>query len=155
MFENLTSLAGTPLPHAALEGKSVLVVNVASRCGLTPQYAKLVRLRAAYADRGVEVLGVPCNQFAGQEPGNAHEIQAFCSTTYGVDFPLLEKQDVNGANRSPLYRALIGSPAGGGKDIAWNFEKFVVGPAGQVLARFSPTVDPEAPEVLAALGIQG
>ncbi len=150
---NLRALNGEVFPAAALEGKSVLVVNVASRCGLTPQYTGLVALRAAYAGRGVEVLGVPCNQFGKQEPGTPDEIQTFCATKYGVDFPLLEKQDVNGAGRSPLYALLVGSEAGGGKDISWNFEKFVIAPDGRVVARFAPTVEPGAPEVLAALGV--
>jgi glutathione peroxidase len=155
MFDQLSlnALNGDVFPASALEGKTVLVVNVASRCGLTPQYTGLVALRAAYASRGVEVLGVPCNQFGKQEPGTPDEIQTFCATKYGVDFPLLEKQDVNGAGRSPLYQWLVGSEKGGGKDISWNFEKFVVAPDGRVVARFAPTVEPGAPEVLAALGV--
>lgn len=144
-------LDGTPLSAEELAGKVVLFVNVASRCGLTPQYEGLVELYHRYRDRGFLVVGAPCNQFLGQEPGSAEEIATFCSATYGVDFPLLEKQDVNGAKRSPLYQWLIGSAAGGGSDIAWNFEKFLVGRDGAVKQRFSPKVTPEAPEVAAAI----
>jgi glutathione peroxidase len=147
----LTRLDGTPFPTQELAGKVVLFVNVASRCGLTPQYEGLVELHKRYRDRGFVVIGSPCNQFLGQEPGSAEEIASFCSATYGVDFPLLAKQDVNGAGRSPLYQWLIGSEAGGGADIAWNFEKFLVGRDGAVLRRFSPKVTPEAPEVTAAI----
>jgi glutathione peroxidase len=135
----------------SLDGKVVLFVNVASRCGLTPQYAQLAALQDTYGDRGFTVIGIPCNQFLGQEPGSAEEIQSFCSITYGVDFPLLEKQEVNGAGRSPLYQFLIGSDAGGGENIAWNFEKFLVGRDGAVLARFSPKTLPDSPQVIAAL----
>jgi glutathione peroxidase len=148
---SLERLDGTPMPLAELEGNVVLFVNVASRCGLTPQYGELVKLYARYKDRGFLVVGVPCNQFLGQEPGSPADIASFCSTTYGVDFPLLAKQDVNGAGRSPLYQWLVGSDAGGGSDIAWNFEKFLVGRDGVVRARFAPTVKPEAPEVSAAI----
>ncbi len=146
-----TRLDGTPLPREELAGKVVLFVNVASRCGLTPQYEGLVKLYAQYKDRGFLVVGLPCNQFLGQEPGTEAEIASFCSTTYGVDFPLLEKQDVNGAKRSPLYQFLIASEAGGGTDISWNFEKFLVGRDGNVRNRFSPKTVPEAPEVTAAI----
>jgi glutathione peroxidase len=148
---SLAKLDGTALPVADLEGKVVLFVNVASRCGLTPQYTALTKLHATYADRGFLVVGVPCNQFLGQEPGSPEEIAQFCSTTYGVDFPLLAKQDVNGAGRSPLYQWLVGSEAGGGADIGWNFEKFLVGRDGTVKARFAPTVKPDAREVIAAI----
>ncbi len=147
----LTRLEGGPLPVEAWKGKVVLFVNVASRCGLTPQYAQLVALRDQYGARGFEVVGSPCNQFLGQEPGAPEEIAAFCATTYGVDFPLLEKQDVNGAARSPLYQFLIGSEAGGGADISWNFEKFLLGRDGQVIARFAPNVKPDAPEIVTAI----
>ena len=147
----LTRLDGAPLPAAELEGKVVLFVNVASRCGLTPQYEELVKIHDCFRDRGFVVVGAPCNQFLGQEPGSAEDIASFCSATYGVDFPLLEKQDVNGAGRSPLYQWLVGSAAGGGSDISWNFEKFLVGRDGAVLRRFSPRVTPEAQEVVAAI----
>lgn len=147
----LARLDGAPLPADELAGKVVLFVNVASRCGLTPQYEGLVKLQDKYRAKGFLVVGVPCNQFLGQEPGTAAEIATFCSATYGVDFPLLEKQDVNGAKRSPLYQFLIGSEAGGGADIAWNFEKFLVNRAGDVVKRFSPRTLPEADEVVAAI----
>jgi glutathione peroxidase len=147
----LAKLGGGEFPKTELEGKVVLFVNVASKCGLTPQYEGLVGLFEKYKDRGFLVVGAPCNQFLGQEPGSADEIATFCSATYGVDFPLLDKLDVNGAGRSPLYQWLIASPAGGGTDINWNFEKFVVGRDGEVKARFAPTVKPDAPEVIAAI----
>lgn len=147
----LARLDGTPLPHAQLAGKVILFVNVASRCGLTPQYEQLVALHRRYQDRGLLVIGAPCNQFLGQEPGSAEDIATFCATSYGVDFPLLEKQDVNGARRSPLYQWLVGSEAGQRRDIQWNFEKFLVGRDGKILARFSPRVKPDAPEVIATI----
>ena len=143
---NLTALDGTPLDSSAWRGRPVLVVNVASRCGLTPQYDDLVALSGEMG-AGATVLGVPCNQFGAQEPGTADEIQSFCSMTYGVDFPLLAKQDVNGPDRSPLYQHLVGD----GADIEWNFGKFVVGPDGAVQARFAPTVSPRDPQVLTAI----
>ncbi|MCB9547928.1 MAG: glutathione peroxidase [Myxococcales bacterium] len=143
----LTTLEGEPLAPDAYRGKALLVVNVASRCGLTPQYEELVALAQETAADGVAVLGVPCNQFGAQEPGSAEEIRTFCSTTYGVDFPLLSKQDVNGPDRSPLYQHLVG----GGPDIEWNFGKFVVGPTGQVRGRFAPTVAPHDPAIMQAL----
>ena len=134
-------------------GVATLVVNVASRCGLTPQYEGLERLQQRYAGRGFTVLGVPCNQFAGQEPGSAAEIAEFCSTSYGVSFPLSEKVDVNGPQRHPLYRELVEVPDADGYtgDIRWNFEKFLIDRAGSVVARFSPRTDPEAPAVIAAI----
>ncbi len=136
-----------------LGGGAALVVNVASRCGLTPQYEGLVALQRAYADRGFTVVGVPCNQFMGQEPGSAEEIKEFCSTTYGVDFPLLEKTDVNGPGRHALYAELTETPDAEGEagDIQWNFEKFLVAADGQVVARFRPRVVPEAPEIAEAI----
>ena len=146
-----TRLDGTPMPAAELAGKAVLFVNVASKCGLTPQYAQLVALDKAEREHGLVIVGVPCNQFLGQEPGSAGEIQSFCATKYGVDFPLLEKQEVNGAGRSPLYQWLVESEAGGGKDISWNFEKFLVGRDGTVLSRFAPKTTPDAPEVTSAV----
>jgi glutathione peroxidase len=147
----LQRLDGSPMPLDELAGKVVLFVNVASRCGLTPQYEQLEQIYRRYQDRGFLVVGAPCNQFLGQEPGSSEEIATFCSATYGVDFPLLEKQDVNGSARSALYQWLIGSQAGGGSDISWNFEKFLVSRDGQVLKRFSPRVKPDAPEVIAAI----
>jgi glutathione peroxidase len=143
--------SGTPLSELA--GKAVLIVNVASKCGLTPQYEGLERLHERYASQGFSVLGVPCNQFGGQEPGTSQEILAFCSTTYGVTFPLTEKLDVNGEARHPLYEQLAVVADGEGRDgdIQWNFEKFLVSPEGKVIDRFGPKVEPEAVEVVAAI----
>ncbi|UWE12261.1 glutathione peroxidase [Actinacidiphila bryophytorum] len=149
----LQTLDGAATTLGEHRGKAVLVVNVASKCGLTPQYEGLERLQQKYADRGFTVLGVPCNQFGGQEPGTAEEIQTFCSTTYGVSFPLLAKADVNGANRHPLYAELtrLADAAGEAGDITWNFEKFLVDGSGQAVARFRPAVAPEASEVTGAI----
>ncbi len=153
IFENLNTLAGDPLDAAELDGRAVLVVNVASRCGLTPQYTGLERLQERYGERGLTVLGVPCNQFGEQEPGSAEEIQTFCSTTYGVSFPMTEKLDVNGPERHPLYSTLTttADQAGEAGDIQWNFEKFLVSPHGRPVARFRPTVEPESDELTAAI----
>ncbi|MGA1838713.1 glutathione peroxidase [Herbiconiux sp. 11R-BC] len=131
---------------------TVLLVNVASRCGLTPQYAKLEELQRSYAERGFTVLGVPCNQFNGQEPGTASEIVEFCSATYGVTFPLLEKAEVNGEGRHPLYVELTAVPDAQGEagDVQWNFEKFLLAPDGSI-TRFRPRTEPDAPEVVAAI----
>jgi len=147
----LIAIDGTALPDASIAGKVLLIVNVASYCGYTPQYAGLQTLSQRYRDRGLVVLGVPCNQFGSQEPGSAAEIRSFCSTRYGVDFPMLAKQDVNGPTRSPLYAFLVDSQVGGGRDISWNFEKFLVGRDGRVLARFGSPVVPLDPTVLAAV----
>jgi glutathione peroxidase len=135
------------------EGKVALVVNVASKCGLTPQYEGLEKLQRTYGDQGFTVLGFPCNQFLGQEPGTAEEIQEFCSTTYGVSFPLFEKIDVNGEDRHPIYAELTEQADADGEagDIQWNFEKFLISPAGEVVGRFRPTVLPDAPEVIEAI----
>ncbi|PZT69274.1 glutathione peroxidase [Streptomyces sp. SW4] len=134
-------------------GQVVLVVNVASKCGLTPQYSGLERLHEQYRDRGFTVLGVPCNQFMGQEPGSAEEIAEFCSATYGVTFPMTEKVEVNGEGRHPLYERLAGfaDAEGHSGDIRWNFEKFLIGRDGRVVARFAPQTEPEAAEVVAAV----
>ncbi|MFI6206988.1 glutathione peroxidase [Streptomyces sp. NPDC051041] len=147
------SLQGGPADLGQYAGKVVLVVNVASKCGLTPQYAGLERLHERYAERGFTVLGVPCNQFLGQEPGSAEEIAEFCSATYGVTFPMTEKVEVNGAGRHPLYERLVGfaDAEGHSGDVRWNFEKFLIGRDGAVVARFSPQTEPEAPEVVAAV----
>ncbi|MFE0118358.1 glutathione peroxidase [[Kitasatospora] papulosa] len=152
----LRTLDGEPTTLGAYAGSAVLLVNVASQCGLTPQYAGLERLQKQYADRGFTVLGVPCNQFAGQEPGTAEEIQTFCSTTYGVSFPLLEKIDVNGEGRHPLYTELtkLDDAEGAAGDVQWNFEKFLISPAGEPVARIRPRTEPEAPEVVAAVQAQ-
>jgi glutathione peroxidase len=150
---NLTSLGGNALDAALLEGKTVLVVNVASKCGLTPQYEGLERLQKRFGGDGFTVLGVPCNQFAGQEPGTPEEIQTFCSTTYGTTFPMTEKLDVNGRRRAPLYQWLTSTPDADGRagEVEWNFEKFLVSPSGDVVARFRPPVEPEDERVIAAI----
>ncbi|ATQ30889.1 glutathione peroxidase [Rhodococcus ruber Chol-4] len=149
----INTLGGVPTSLAEFDGRAVLVVNVASKCGLTPQYTALEKLAVEYADRGLTVVGVPCNQFMGQEPGTAEEIQTFCSTNYGVTFPLWEKIDVNGESRHPLYTELTRHPDANGEagDVQWNFEKFLVAPDGNVVARFRPRTEPDAPEVIAAL----
>jgi glutathione peroxidase len=144
-LSDLTALDGAALPDT--DGKTVLVVNVASKCGLTPQYEGLERLQKRFG-----VLGVPCNQFMGQEPGTPEEIAEFCSATYGVSFPLTEKIDVNGDDRHRLYSELtaVADAAGDAGDVQWNFEKFLVGADGSV-TRFRPNVDPEADEIVAAI----
>ncbi|WIM94486.1 glutathione peroxidase [Actinoplanes oblitus] len=149
----IADLHGKPLDLEQFRGTVTLVVNVASRCGLTPQYAALEQLHERYADRGFSVLGVPCNQFGGQEPGTSDEIAEFCSATYGVTFPMTEKVAVNGADRHPLYVTLTDHPDADGHtgDIRWNFEKFLVGPDGTVRARFAPQTAPDAPEVITAI----
>ena len=144
---NLTTLEGTPLPASEIEGLVILFVNVASQCGLTPQYSGLVELDKKYASRGFKVVGVPCNQFGAQEPGSPEEIKEFTASKYNVEFTLLEKQDVNGPNRSPLYQFLVND----GGDIAWNFGKFVVGRDGEVVERFEPTVAPDDAGLIAAI----
>ncbi|MFD4877481.1 glutathione peroxidase [Streptomyces sp. NPDC058420] len=147
------SLTGGSADLSQYAGKAVLVVNVASKCGLTPQYTGLERLQERYAAQGFTVLGVPCNQFLGQEPGSAEEIAEFCSATYGVTFPLTEKVEVNGDGRHELYDRLVGFADGEGHtgDIRWNFEKFLIGRDGTVVARFSPQTEPESAEVVAAV----
>ncbi|MER6303266.1 glutathione peroxidase [Kitasatospora sp. NPDC001539] len=149
----LRTLAGEATSLADHKGKALLIVNVASKCGLTPQYTGLENLQKRYAGRGFTVLGFPCNQFAGQEPGSAEEIQSFCSTTYGVTFPLFEKIDVNGEDRHPLYRQLteVADAEGQAGDVSWNFEKFLISPDGAVVARLRPRVEPESPELTAAI----
>ena len=149
----LTTLDGRPTTLAELADGAALVVNVASQCGLTPQYTALERLAKDYRERGLTVIGVPCNQFMGQEPGTAEEIQTFCSAAYGVTFPLLAKTDVNGSDRHPLYAELAKTPDGSGDagDVQWNFEKFLVAPGGEVVHRFRPRIVPDAPEVIAAI----
>ncbi len=144
---DLKTLEGQPLSPELLANKVVLFVNVASKCGLTPQYKGLVALHDEFAGRGFEIVGVPCNQFGGQEPGSPEEIKTFAQTKYDVDFTLLEKQDVNGANRSPLYQFLVGE----GSDITWNFGKFLVGRNGEVVARFDPKVAPDDPQLKAEI----
>jgi len=150
---NVAGLSGEPYDLHQLEGEAVLIVNVASKCGLTPQYTGLERLQQRFGDKGFTVLGVPCNQFGGQEPGSPDEIATFCSTTYGVSFPLTEKVDVNGTGRHPLYRLLTEQPDAEGAtgDIQWNFEKFLISPDGEIVQRFRPMTDPESDEVVEAI----
>jgi glutathione peroxidase len=149
----LNTLDGKPTSLAEHTGRAVLVVNVASKCGLTPQYTALEKLHGTYAGRGFAVVGFPSNQFGGQEPGTAEEIQTFCSTTYGVSFPLFEKTDVNGEDRHPVYQELVKAADAEGYtgDIRWNFEKFLLDGDGAVVARFHPRTEPDAPEVVAAI----
>ncbi|WP_336792849.1 glutathione peroxidase [Pantoea anthophila] len=165
----LVTLDGEKTTLSAWQGKVLLVVNVASKCGLTPQYEELENLQKAWQDHGFSVLGFPCNQFLEQEPGSSEEIKTFCSTTYGVTFPMFAKTDVNGAGRNPLYAQLIAAcpdavrPEGSGfyerqvskgrgpkapGDILWNFEKFVIGRDGRVVQRFAPDMTPEDPIIL-------
>jgi glutathione peroxidase len=150
----IKALDGGPADLHDYDDMAVLVVNVASQCGLTPQYTGLEQLHEQYADRGFSVLGVPCNQFGGQEPGTAEDIATFCSTSYGVTFPMTEKVEVNGDGRHPLYQQLVDVPDaadGHTGDIRWNFEKFLLAPGGEVVARFNPMVEPTADEVTAAV----
>jgi glutathione peroxidase len=149
----VNTLAGQPSSLGEHEGKALLVVNVASKCGLTPQYTALEELQQTYGERGFSVVGFPCNQFGEQEPGSAEEIQTFCSTSYGVSFPMMEKVEVNGDGRHPVYEELTTTTDAEGKagDIQWNFEKFLVSPEGEVVARFRPMTDPKADEVVAAI----
>ena len=149
----LTTLDGQPGSLGDLAGKTLLVVNVASKCGLTPQYTGLERLQERFADQGFSVVGFPCNQFGGQEPGTSEEIAEFCSATYGVTFPMFEKVEVNGAGRHPVYDELtaVADADGEAGDIQWNFEKFVVAPDGSVAARLRPRVTPDAPELVDAI----
>jgi glutathione peroxidase len=148
----LTTIDGSTTTLAELGDKAVMVVNVASRCGNTPQYEKLEELQKQYEDRGFTVLGFPCNQFMGQEPGTAEEIQEFCSTTYGVTFPLMEKTRVNGWHKHPLYAQLTQVPDAEGHAgrVKWNFEKFLIAPDGTV-SRFRPSTQPDDPAVIEAL----
>ncbi|GAA2651533.1 glutathione peroxidase [Streptomyces vastus] len=150
---DIASLQGGSADLGQYKGKAVLIVNVASRCGLTPQYAGLERLHERYAAQGFTVLGVPCNQFMGQEPGTSEEIAEFCSATYGVTFPMTEKVEVNGDGRHALYERLVATEDAEGHsgDIRWNFEKFLLGRDGTVLARFSPQTEPESADVVAAV----
>ncbi len=149
---SIHALDGSEADLSDYSDKVALLVNVASKCGLTPQYEGLERLQETYGDRGFTVLGFPCNQFLGQEPGTAEEIAEFCSTTYGVTFPLFEKIEVNGDGRHPLYAELtqVADAEGEAGDIQWNFEKFLVTPDGTI-QRFRPGVEPEAPELVAAI----
>ena len=148
----VSRLDGTPATLRDLTGgRPALLVNVASKCGLTPQYAKLEQLHAELAPRGFTVVGLPCNQFMGQEPGSAQEIAQFCSATYGVTFPMTEKVEVNGEDRHPVYAGLVelADESGHTGDIQWNFEKFLVSAEGSPVARFGPTTEPDDPDLRA------
>jgi glutathione peroxidase len=150
---SIHTLSGEPTTLAAFAGHAILAVNVASKCGLTPQYSGLEELQATYGTRGFMVVGFPCNQFGGQEPGTSEEIATFCSTTYGVTFPMMEKIDVNGASRHPIYTELtaIADSEGHVGDIRWNFEKFLINADGVVTGRYSPMVTPNDPALIAAI----
>jgi glutathione peroxidase len=147
------TLQGDPASLTDYKGEALLIVNVASKCGFTKQYAQLEELQERYEGKGFSVLGFPCNQFGEQEPGSAAEIATFCSEIYGVTFPMFEKIDVNGPERHPLYAELtmIADAAGKAGDVAWNFEKFIVSPGGEVVARFRSRTSPDAPEVVALI----
>jgi glutathione peroxidase len=149
----VTALGGAPADLHDFEDQAVLVVNTASQCGLTPQYAGLQRLQDRYAGRGFTVLAFPCNQFGRQEPGSSDDIRLFCRDRYGVGFPVFDKIEVNGPARHPLYASLTRVPDADGVagDIQWNFEKFLVSARGQAVQRFRPQVEPEAPELIAAI----
>lgn len=150
------TLAGEDLDLQEFAGTALLIVNVASKCGYTPQYEGLEQLHEKYRDRGFSVIGVPCNQFGGQEPGSAEEIAEFCSATYGVTFPMLAKTDVNGEGRHPLYAQLTQYADDGGiaGDVKWNFEKFLISPDGMPVARFRSPVAPDDPALVAAIEAQ-
>jgi glutathione peroxidase len=157
IYDNkINTLEGTPADLSEYKGKALLMVNVASKCGLTPQYEGLEKLHEQYAARGFEVLGFPCNQFMGQEPGTAEEIRDFCDTTYHVEFPLFEKIDVNGDQQHPIYAELEQTADADGEagDVKWNFEKFLVAPDGSVVGRFRPQVTPDDPALVAAIEAQ-
>lgn len=157
LYDNkINTLEGSPTDLSEFQGKALLVVNVASKCGLTPQYEGLQKLHDEYAARGFEVLGFPCNQFMGQEPGTADEIREFCDSSYHVTFPLFEKIDVNGDQQHPIYAELEQTADADGEagDVKWNFEKFLVAPDGSVVGRFRPQVTPEDPALVAAIEAQ-
>jgi glutathione peroxidase len=149
---SIARLDGTPgTLGEIIAGRPALVVNVASRCGLTPQYATLEKLHESYADRGFTVVGVPCNQFGGQEPGTSDEIAEFCSATYGVTFPMTEKVEVNGPGRHPAYDVFTATSDADGEagDVQWNFEKFLLDADGQVVRRYRPQTQPDDPDLVA------
>jgi len=147
----LKDIDGKDTSLKAYKGKVILIVNVASKCGLTPQYQALEQLQEKYKDKGFSVLGFPCNQFGGQEPGTNEEIKQFCSSKYNVSFPLFDKIDVNGPKRHPLYVALAGQESPYPGDIKWNFNKFLIGRDGKIIKRFEPRTKPDAPEVIEAI----
>jgi glutathione peroxidase len=152
----LSTISGDDAKLGDYAGRALLLVNVASKCGLTPQYTGLEALQERYSDRGFTVLGFPCNQFGGQEPGSNEEIKEFCSTTYGVTFPMFDKIEVNGDGRHPLYQELTeyADAEGAAGDVQWNFEKFLVSPDGQIVGRFRPRTEPESAELVAAIEAQ-
>lgn len=145
------TIAGKETSLAEFKGKVVLVVNTASKCGLTPQYEALEALQLKYAAKGFTVIGFPCNDFGGQEPGTADEIQQFCKTKFAVTFPLMEKLHVKGSEQHPFYTALTGKDGAFPGDVKWNFGKFLIGKDGKSIARFEPTQKPDAPEITAAI----
>jgi glutathione peroxidase len=149
----IKTLKGQPTTLAAYKGKALMLVNVASQCGNTPQYATLEALQKKYADKGFQVIGFPCNQFGGQEPGSSEDIAHFCAVNYGITFPIMEKIEVNGPGRHDIYKALtpIADASGHDGDIRWNFEKFVVSADGKHITRFSPKQKPDDPTVIAAV----
>ncbi|MBM3755938.1 MAG: glutathione peroxidase [Acidobacteria bacterium] len=149
---SMNSIDGKPVALKSFEGKAVLFVNVASQCGYTPQYAGLQSLYAKYKDKGLVIVGVPANNFGGQEPGSNEEIKSFCSRTYNVTFPMMAKVSVKGADKTPLYQYLTdkSNPKTGG-DVQWNFTKFLVGKDGKVRQRFESGVSPDSPELAAAI----
>lgn len=148
---SVQGIDGGEMSLAQFQGNVLLLVNVASKCGLTPQYEGLQKLQEQYATRGFSVIGLPCNQFADQEPGSEVEIKTFCSTQYGVTFPMASKLEVNGPARHPLYQFLAGEEAAFPGDITWNFEKFLVGRNGEVVHRFSPKVTPDSDEMKSSI----
>lgn len=153
IFEHpIHTLRGESTSLASFEGHALLLVNVASKCGLTPQYTGLEALQQTYGPRGLFVIGFPCNQFGAQEPGSAEEIETFCSSTYGVTFPMMEKIDVNGEARHPIYDELtaVADAEGHAGDVRWNFEKFLVAPSGAI-TRFHPKVTPDDPALVEAI----
>ena len=145
---SMTAIDGKAAPLSNYKGKVLLVVNVASKCGYTPQYTGLEALYKKYKDQGLVLIGVPANNFGGQEPGSNEEIQTFCSRTYGVTFPMMSKVSVKGADQAPLYQYLTSTKGG---DVKWNFTKFLVGRDGQILDRFESAVKPDSPELLSAV----
>ena len=153
---DVQALDGSAADLSDYEGKALLIVNVASQCGLTPQYAGLQQLHEQYGDRGFAVLGFPCNQFGAQEPGTSDEIKTFCETNYGVTFPMFAKVEVNGDGRHPLYDQLtaVEDAEGQAGDVQWNFEKFLISPDGEIVARFRPMVTPEDPALVGAIEAQ-
>jgi len=149
--QKINTLEGEPADLSQYKGKALLMVNVASKCGLTPQYKQLEALQRAHREAGLVVLGFPCNQFGGQEPGTNQQIKEFCSLNFAVSFPLFDKLDVNGPGRHALYTALAGPDSPFPGDIGWNFTKFLISRDGRIIARFASNVKPDAPEVVAAI----